>query len=101
LAALPKELEAEGGLFLCRVVCKSWEFISIRLGLFMSAKQDCYFHTDKLLPIEEQLIKTMCVNCFKSNPDNAAWFWEGSKAGYGPFDFICSICGHVIHKGKK
>jgi hypothetical protein len=62
-------------------------------------KQDCYFYTDQNLDVSEQTIKTMCVECYK-NSDVACWFWEGSRLGYGPFNFICDTCGHTIHKKK-
>lgn len=62
-------------------------------------KENCYFYTDCTLPVSEQTIQVMCVNCHVKNPD-LGWFWEGSKMGYGPFDFICNVCGYVIHKER-
>lgn len=62
-------------------------------------KEDCYFYTDSKLPVSEQDIRVMCVECHKKNL-TIGWFWEGSRLGYGPFDFICHDCGHVIHSKK-
>ena len=59
-------------------------------------KEDCYFYTDASLPESEQVIQVMCVGCVRERQLDG-WFWEGSRLGYGPFDFICNLCGHVIH----
>lgn len=57
--------------------------------------EDCYFYIDANLPEDQQKVSPMCQECHKNFPD-LGWLWEGSKMGYGPFDFICSKCGHVI-----
>lgn len=61
-------------------------------------KQDCYFYVDSSLPENQREINVLCVECYKKNSINA-WLWEGSRMGYGPYDFICKNCGHEIHKG--
>ena len=58
--------------------------------------ENCFLYVDNTLKEEEQTINVLCVACHEKNPD-IGWFWEGSKLGYGPFDFICSKCGHVIY----
>jgi hypothetical protein len=63
-------------------------------------KEDCYFWIDEKLPENEQKINILCEKCQLKNPD-LGWFWEGSKLGYGPFDFICSKCNHIIHSKSK
>lgn len=76
--------------------------LSLLLVIFMSEqqiKEDCYFYTDQNLDISEQIIKVMCVDCYKKTIING-WFWEGSRLGYGNFDFFCGTCGHTIHKKK-
>jgi len=62
-------------------------------------KPDCFFYTEESLPLEQQKIKVMCVECKKKNPD-LGWFWEGSRLGYGPFVFVCSKCGTIISEPK-
>lgn len=61
----------------------------------MSIGPDCYFYIDADLPEDQQKVNPLCLECHKSYPD-LGWFWEGSKMGYGPYDFICSKCGNVI-----
>ena len=61
----------------------------------MQQKEDCFFYTDESLVPEKRKICTMCVRCREQHPE-LGWFWEGSKLGYGPFDFICKKCGHII-----
>ena len=46
---------------------------------------------------EEQKIKVFCVDCREKDIPNLGWYWEGETHGYGPFDFICCSCGHVIY----
>jgi hypothetical protein len=31
-------------------------------------------------------------------PQENAYFWNGSKKGYGNYDLNCCICKEVIHK---
>lgn len=62
--------------------------------------ENCYIWVDLSKSEEERNVNILCEKCHESNPD-LGWFWEGSKLGYGPFDFICSECKHVIHEGKK
>lgn len=58
--------------------------------------ENCYF-----LINEKKEINVLCEKCkVEKFPENG-WFWEGSKFGYGPFDFICHVCNHIIHKGEK
>ena len=42
----------------------------------------------------------LCEKCHLEFP-NLGWFWEGSKLGYGPYDFVCSKCEHVIHSPNE
>lgn len=58
-------------------------------------KEDCYLWADEKLPEEQRTINVVCMECHKKNP-TLGWFWEGSRLGYGPFDFICA-CGHKVH----
>ena len=61
--------------------------------------EDCYFWTDEKLPEENRVVNVMCKDCHQKTPKG--WFWEGSKHGYGPYDFICSECGCVIFAPAK
>jgi hypothetical protein len=67
----------------------------------MKKKENCYFWIDSELPEEERKINALCEKCHNEKFQNKGWFWEGSKRGYGPFDFICSECSHVIHSHQK
>ena len=84
--------------------CEIIILFSLLPEIFMNEhqqKEDCYFYTDISLPQNEQEINVLCVNCYKNGGING-WLWEGSRLGYGPFDFTCKKCGHEIHKkGKK
>lgn len=55
-------------------------------------RQNSYFFID-----EQNRMEVMCVSCHDKEPDKG-WFWDGVNHGYGPFDFICCVCGHVIHR---
>jgi hypothetical protein len=61
--------------------------------------EDCFFYIDESAPVENRTITVMCCKCRMNHPD-LGWFWEGSKLGYGPFNFVCKTCGHVIYTPK-
>jgi hypothetical protein len=60
--------------------------------------EDCYFMQDQDENISDEQ-RTMKVYCMDHAP-KGAWFWEGSKEGYGPFSYICNVCGKVIHDNE-
>jgi hypothetical protein len=62
--------------------------------------ENCYFWLDASLPQEQQIFNVMCEKCHEKNP-NVGWFWEGSEKGYGPFDFVCKTCGHVVYSPNE
>ena len=67
----------------------------------MIMAEDCWFWMDENIPEEERTMNVLCRKCHEQFP-KLGWFWEGSKHGYGPYDFICKKCGHEIHKkGNK
>jgi hypothetical protein len=41
-------------------------------------------------------MSALCEKCHLANP-SLGWFWEGSRLGYGPFEYVCNKCGHIIH----
>lgn len=63
--------------------------------------EDCYFSIDDSVPEDERTIKVFCVNCRNKERPDLGWFWKGSSFGYGPFDFICCLCGHVVYSPKQ
>lgn len=67
----------------------------------MEKLEDCYFFTDNSIPYEERTISVLCIKCKEEKMPDTGWFWEGSKLGYGPFDFVCCVCNHIIYKGEK
>lgn len=58
--------------------------------------ENCYFWTDETIPEDKRTINVLCMECHEKNPE-LGWFWEGSRLGYGPFEFVCNTCGHVVH----
>ena len=59
-------------------------------------KEDCFFLLEGEEDISTKKIKTCCVKCMQENKIEKAWFWEGSKRGYGPFLFKCDFCEKTI-----
>lgn len=43
-------------------------------------------------------MSVMCVGCHEEKHPDLGWHWPGSQKGYGPFDFVCNICGKTIWK---
>ena len=66
----------------------------------MKTKENCYIYSDNEIPEDQRTISILCENCHLKFP-NLGWFWKGSKLGYGPYDFICSKCEHVIHSPNE
>lgn len=64
------------------------------------AELDCYFWIDYQIPEEDRCMSVMCVKCHQEKMPDAGWFYPGSKEGYGPFDYICQLCGTIIHKAE-
>jgi hypothetical protein len=65
--------------------------------------QDCYFleDPDPDVPEEKRHMIVLCMSCREKHFPDQGWFYQGSKDGYGPFDFICDRCGEVIHKHEE
>lgn len=63
-------------------------------------QEDCYLWMDESILEEERTMNVLCQQCHLTYP-GLGWFWEGSKLGYGPFEFICNKCGHVVHAAPK
>lgn len=57
--------------------------------------EDCYLYIDSSVPESERTIGILCMKCHNDFPTLGS-FWEGSKFGYSPYDFICSKCNHVV-----
>ncbi len=58
--------------------------------------EDCYLWIDESKPEDERTMSALCEKCHLANP-SLGWFWEGSRLGYGPFEYVCNKCGHIIH----
>ena len=63
-------------------------------------REDCYLWMDETVSEEARTMNILCEKCHLKFP-GLGWFWEGSRLGYGPFDFICDKCGHVVHSAPK
>jgi hypothetical protein len=58
---------------------------------------DCYFFVDIEVPEKDRTMSVLCVPCHDEKMPDTGWFYKGSKEGYGPFDYKCSLCGSIIH----
>lgn len=65
--------------------------------------EDCYFFIDLEEPEDERKISVLCLTCREEKLPDTGWFWQGSKRGYGPFNYKCCHCDKIIHskKGKN
>jgi hypothetical protein len=59
--------------------------------------EDCYLFIDETVPEDERTMKVLCVGCRDKEKPTSGWYWKGSVFGYGPFDFVCSVCNHVVY----
>jgi len=59
--------------------------------------KNCYFYVEGETE-ESKMIRAMCVECRTQKYPDTGWFYDGSKQGYGPFDYKCAKCKGVIHK---
>jgi hypothetical protein len=55
--------------------------------------ENCYFWLDEK---NNKQLTIICEKCHEKKP--VGWYWEGSRLGYGPFNFVCDICEHIIYK---
>lgn len=61
--------------------------------------QDCYFIIDPRPEVSDE-DRTMLAVCIKHHNElypDSGWFWEGSKMGYGPWEFRCFVCNELLH----
>ena len=63
--------------------------------------KDCYFFVDHEVPIQERKISVLCVKCHDEKMPETGMFYEGSKEGYGPFNYKCCLCGELVHKSDE
>lgn len=65
--------------------------------------ESCYFFIDMTqedIPDDQRKISVLCVDCRNKHWPDTGWFWDGEQ-GYGPWDYKCSKCGHLIHQHKE
>ena len=62
--------------------------------------EDCYFFVS-VDNLEEKKMAVLCVDCKHKDYPDVGWYWEGSRLGYGPFNYICCKCNKVIYKGAN
>lgn len=60
-------------------------------------QKPCYWYTDQSLPVEEQIISAICLECQKKHSIKG-WYWAGDINGYGDYDLNCSKCNLFIHQ---
>lgn len=60
--------------------------------------ENCYFLVNEEKDVSSGLM-VVCTTCRASHyPNTEAWFWQGSELGYGPWAYVCKICGKIIHR---
>jgi len=62
---------------------------------------DCYFFVDEEVPLKEQKISVLCVECHDTKMPETGMFYQGSKEGYGPFNYKCCLCGNLVHESDE
>lgn len=62
---------------------------------------DCYFFVDSTVPEEQQKISVLCVECHNTKMPKTGMFYQGSKDGYGPFNYKCCVCSKLVHKANE
>ncbi len=62
--------------------------------------QDCYFFVDMDEAIDDsrRTLSVLCVSCRNAEHPDTGWFWEGSREGYGPWEYTCVHCGVDVSK---
>ena len=63
--------------------------------------EDCFFFVDYEVPEKERKMSVLCIPCHEEHMPDTGWFYEGSKDGYGPYDFKCCKCGKLVHNKKE
>lgn len=63
--------------------------------------KDCYLFIDLDVPEEHRCMSIMCVKCHDEKMPDCGSFHEGSKLGYSNYDWICDLCGEIIHKAEQ
>ena len=64
---------------------------------------DCFLFIDMDIAEEERSMSVVCVECHDQKIPETGVFYEGSKEGYSNFNWVCCMCGKLIHKvdGEK
>ena len=62
---------------------------------------DCYFFVDHTVPLEQRKISVLCVECHDTKMPDTGMFYNGSKEGYGPFEYKCCLCGKIVNKDDE
>lgn len=60
--------------------------------------EDCYFFLDIEVPEDERHMEVLCVKCRNEKHPDTGWFWEGSKLGYGPWNYNCCNCKRKVNE---
>jgi len=61
--------------------------------------EDCYFFVDPDPNIKEKdrTMKLLCLECHDKDMPDTGWFYQGSKEGYGPYEYICCKCNKQVN----
>lgn len=62
-------------------------------------QEDSYWWRDESLPLNEQRMRAICVQCH--NERGIGNYWPGKQAGYGNYDLKCFLCGEQIYLRDK
>ena len=62
---------------------------------------DCFIFIDLSVSEEERAISILCVECHDEKMPDSGVFYQGSKEGYSNYDWVCCVCGKIIHKSEN
>lgn len=66
--------------------------------MLFTMDEDCFFFIDLAQPEETRCMSILCVECRSKHMPTTGWFYQGTKDGYGDYDYQCCICQKYVHK---
>ena len=65
--------------------------------------EDCYFFVDPdpTIKEEDRTMNILCLECHDTHMPDTGWFYQGSKEGYGPYEYQCCRCNKKINDEEE
>ena len=65
--------------------------------------EDCYFFVDPDPNIKEEdrTMNILCIECHDKHMPDTGWFYEGTKNGYGPYEYRCCRCDKQVNDKEE